>query len=156
MAFWNTAIKLKYFPSYIHHLCFCFIPVVVLSNVFLPLLVAKIGVSLLMQTSLHTHFLEMEALQVPSPKEVVSLSSRWIQNFILKILEKNYFCLVCMNAGVLIICWVTKSMINMFQWFQYKCFLTVCWPYYHGVSEVSLAMYEKISKSILKSLKTGF
>ena len=75
--------------------------------------------------------------------------------FHLKILEKNYFCLVCMNAGVLIICWVTKSMINMFQWFQYKCFLTVCWPYYHGVSEISLAMYEKISKSILKSLKIG-
>ena len=38
-------------------------------------------------------------------------------------------CLVCTNSDILIICWLTESMIDIFQWFQHQCFPTVCWPY---------------------------
>ena len=64
-----------------------------------------------------------------------------------KILENNYFCLVCIKAGILIICWVAESMKYVFQLFQHKCFPTVWWPYYH-VSEFPTVACENISVSI--------
>ena len=113
----------------------------------LLLLVAKIGVSLLMQTSLQT-FWRWKLYKSPLQKKQKVFPADEFRTSS-KILEKDYFCLVCSNPGVLINCWVTKSMIYMFQWFQYKCLPTVCWPYYDGVSEFPPAKCEKISKSII-------
>lgn len=64
-----------------------------------------------------------------------------------ELLENNYFCFVCTKQGILIIFYVTVSSLFMFQWFQHKCFFTVCWLYLH-VSEFATAACDRISASI--------
>ena len=125
--------KTKCFLSSVYHFIFSFIPGAVQFDIVCLC-------SLLMQTS-HTNWIFGDGSFTSFlPKR----SSKFSPS---KMLENNYFCLLCTKARILTICWVTESIKYMFQWFEHICFPTVWWPYYHD-SEFSTVACEKISVSI--------